>query len=394
MQRIDFNWIISKTVILIPPVALLAYLVKIVYKVTNGTFGQTHSDFLYYRVASSLVLEGNASIIYDFSAFLGILEQMTGNPFPIAWFYPPIYIFMVWPLSLLPYNASLFIWLLIPLSGLITVVYKIAPNPRTILICIAFPATLINFDYGQNGLISAVLLGWGLFLLDRRPAAAGIFLGLLSYKPQLAVLIPLALVASHNWRALTSAFVTFASFSILSVIFFGYETWTGFYNNITSAGEVLQQGSQGFIQNWAIMITPYSLARLLDLPPAISYLIQGLSMLSVSVVTYWVWSRYKSAPLRNSVLVICTLMFTPHAFEYDSVILALPMAWIAWEGYTKHWLRGEKVFLIIIWLSLLLSKVVIKFADFQIIPLIIGLFLFLAIRRLLLESKVEALNSL
>jgi hypothetical protein len=57
------------------------------------------------------------------------------------------------------------------------------------LIAAAFPAVFVNIGHGQNGFLTAALLGSALLSLDRRPWLAGALIGLLAYKPQFGVLI-------------------------------------------------------------------------------------------------------------------------------------------------------------------------------------------------------------
>ena len=70
-----------------------------------------------------------------------------------------------------------------------------APAARPLLIAAAFPAVFVNIGHGQNGFLTAALLGGALHLLDRRPWLAGVLFGCLAYKPQFGVLIPFALLA-------------------------------------------------------------------------------------------------------------------------------------------------------------------------------------------------------
>ena len=43
-----------------------------------------------------------------------------------------------------------------------------------LLLALAYPAVLINIGHGQNGFLTAALLGGALIILDRRPILAGI----------------------------------------------------------------------------------------------------------------------------------------------------------------------------------------------------------------------------
>lgn len=383
MQKIDFDWVIRTAITIIPPLALSVYVIKRIYGFLYGDQDGQTADFLYYWVGSSLVLNGNANTVYDFAAFQTILEHTAGKPFPVAWFYPPVYLLFVFPLALMPYHVALATWLVLPLSGILLLLYRIAPHRQTVLLSMAFPATLLNIDYGQNGLLSAALLGWGLFQLDRRPIVAGVFFGLLGYKPHLAALIPLVLVAGRNWSTLIATIMTFLFTSLVSVIVFGQDIWFNFFSISAAAVSVLDTGHLGFIQDWAIMVTPFSMARLLGLPLTLASILQGAIMALACGLTLWVWFRCESTPIKGSVLALCALLFSPHAFEYDLVILLLPMAWIGWAGNTKGWLPGEKAMLILAWIAPYISKVTINLASFQIMPLVITGLLIVVLRRAL-----------
>lgn len=162
-------------------------------------------DFPLLCAASSLAREGQAAAAYD-PARLREIKQNIIDPF--VWYYPPTFLLMVLPLSLLPYVASQIAWIGVTLSGYLLVLRRIAPCYVTILLGLAFPGAVVNLIFSHNGYLSVVFLGSGLLLLDRAPWSGGALLGLMSYKPQLAVLIPIALVAGRRWKALLGAAVS------------------------------------------------------------------------------------------------------------------------------------------------------------------------------------------
>ncbi len=69
-----------------------------------------------------------------------------------------------------------------------------------LLLAIAFPMVFTNTLVGQNGFLTAALIGGTLYLMPVRPVLAGICLGLLSYKPQYGLLFPIVLIAAAQWR--------------------------------------------------------------------------------------------------------------------------------------------------------------------------------------------------
>jgi hypothetical protein len=48
------------------------------------------------------------------------------------------------------------------------------------------PCGFVNVGHGQNGFLTAALLGGALHLIDRRPWIAGVLIGCLAYQPQFA----------------------------------------------------------------------------------------------------------------------------------------------------------------------------------------------------------------
>ena len=85
-----------------------------------------------------------------------------------------------------------------------------------LLLACAFPGILANAMVGQNGFVTAALLGGALIFMERRPLLAGGLIGLLSFKPHLGILIPVALVAGGHWRVIAAAAVTVALLFVAS----------------------------------------------------------------------------------------------------------------------------------------------------------------------------------
>ena len=124
-----------------------------------------------------------------------------------------MFLAIVLPLALLPYNGALIVWTLVGLAAYLIVMWKIAPRRDTLWVALAFPGALLTILDGQNGLITAALFGGGLLLLERRPWVAGALFGLLCYKPQFGILLPLAFLAARQWRAAVGAALVVAAFA-------------------------------------------------------------------------------------------------------------------------------------------------------------------------------------
>jgi alpha-1,2-mannosyltransferase len=159
-----------------------------------------------------------------------------------AWQYPPIALLLVYPLAFLPYLWSLASWLAVGIACYITVLWRILPQPLTLVVGLAFPAVLLTIEHGQNALLSTSFLGWALLLLIRRPITAGVLLGFLSFKPQLGVLLPIALVAGGHWKTILAAMLTGAGLVATTVALFGGGIWHEFIASTQLSRDILNQG--------------------------------------------------------------------------------------------------------------------------------------------------------
>jgi len=143
-------------------------------------------------------------------AIFGSVTQFYG------WHYPPFLLFVAAALALMPYVTALAVWqgaTLLLYLGMIWAILRSVPlggegtstparDPLWLLLALAYPAVFVNIGHGHNGFLTAALLGTALVVLDRRPVVAGILFGLMSYKPQFGLMIPLVLVATGRWRTL------------------------------------------------------------------------------------------------------------------------------------------------------------------------------------------------
>ena len=327
------------------------------------------TDFAVFWTASKVALAGGPAAIYDLPKLQAIQQSLTGADFPLVWFYPPTFLLIVLPLSLMPYLASLLIWITITLSAYLLVIRRIAPHPYTIWLTLAFPGTFQNFFHGQNGFLSGSLIGGGLLLLDSFPVLGGLLLGLVSYKPQLAVLIPIALIAGRRWKALAAAAASAITLAIASLLVFGPEVWTAFINNLSLPMKLVELGALPGHK----MATVFSATLLLGGSSWLASVLQGLVMLAVAAGVIWTWSRQGThLAQRASILVLGILLFTPFTFEYDLALLALPLAWLAWEGYTQGWPARMQGLLFLGWLMPIIAPLFAKLTYLQVGPIVLA----------------------
>jgi hypothetical protein len=238
-------------------------------------------------------------------------------------------------LALLPYPLALALWQGASFALYLAVIAAILQPIRRehgaiarlwLPVAAAFPAVFINLGHGQNGFLTAGLLGAALLALPRRPAFSGILFGLLAYKPQFGLLIPVALLVSGQWRAMIAAGITVIALAAAATFAFGTEAWWAFAASTeTSRKLLLEQGDVGFEK----LQSAFAAIRLWGGSIALAYFVQGaVSVAAISGVA-WMWRTSRDRELKAALLMIATLLASPHALDYDLVILGPAIAFVA-----------------------------------------------------------------
>ena len=153
--------------------------------------GGVPSDFVNVWAAGRMALAGHAAAVYDWPAHKLVEESAVGHGFDgyFGWHYPPTFLFVAAALSLIPYAAARSSGPSAPFPPTSSAIRAIIGDRIGYLLGAAFPAVLANFIVGQNGFLTAALIGGALVLMERHPILAGVLLGLLDLQaaPRLAV---------------------------------------------------------------------------------------------------------------------------------------------------------------------------------------------------------------
>jgi hypothetical protein len=217
------------------------------------------------------------------------------------------------------------------------------------LITLAFPAAFLNFAHGQNAFLSAALFGGALALLGARPIFAGILIGMLTFKPQLGLLIPFVLLAGGHWKTFQAAAITTVTLAAISGALFGAEAWSAFMAQGSDALAALREGLVG----WNKMISTYAMLRLAGLPDAMAMALQGAVSIIVAGVTVWAWraSSVVDTQTRYALLLVGALLATPFGLNYDLFLLAPAMAFIVARGLHSGFAPAEKSLLALVYMA-------------------------------------------
>src|SRR5712672_870751 len=201
-----------------------------------------------------------------------------------------------------------------------------------------FPVVLTNTLVGQNGFLTASLIGGALYLMPARPVLAGICLGLLSYKPQYGLLFPLVLIAASQWTVFLTAGVVAVAIAFASWLAFGTESWQAFFH-------WMPMFSQAFLTEgrapWGKMQSIYALVRYFGGTEQLAWVFQWMMSGAVAVLLALMWRGRISYPLKAAALAAGALLITPYLFLYDLMVLAIAVAFLVRIGLRQGFQRHE-----------------------------------------------------
>jgi alpha-1,2-mannosyltransferase len=322
--------------VLVASAAGLVYLVATSDGLNDYQGRPLGTDFSNIYVAGTYALEGRPEAPFDPRQQFTRAKELFGANTPFyGWHYPPIFHLIAAPLAAMPYQLALVAWQALTLMLYLLVIGAISRGVATprlwLLLAIAFPAVFVNLGHGHNGFLTAALVGAALLALDRRPVVAGILFGLLAYKPQFGLMIPLVLVATGRWRTIASAAATVGVLVLIVTLIFGLDTWRAFLASAPFTRAVLEQGGPG----WHLIQSVFSFVRIGGGSVPLAYAAQGAMTLGVAAALVWLWRSQAAFALKAAALCIGMILATPYSLDYDMMVLAPAIAFLAIDGLKR-----------------------------------------------------------
>jgi hypothetical protein len=291
-----------------------------------------------------------------------------------------VFLLACWPLALIPFRLSAAAW--IGGTGVLwfASVRRLLPRAAGLpVIAAAFTPMWLNAMVGQTGFLTAALFGFALRWLDRRPLCAGAAFGMLCYKPQFGMMVPVMLAATGRWRVFGAAAGTVALAVALSVAAFGTATWQAFLNEPALVHRFLHREEAGS------MISATGAVLSLHGPEWLAYAVQAaISVLAAAALIAAVRITGRRCPL-GAFLCTCSVLASPWLHRYDLVLLAVPIAWMVTEGRRTGFLPWEKFGLLVVYVFPVVSFAVFvgleKTIDLPFVMLLLLLLWRRAVRR-------------
>jgi hypothetical protein len=348
-------------------------------------------DFIVFYSSALMSMKGDAVSAYNISALSAFqLESLGIHSDKLPWHYPPVYLFFLFPFAYLGFIGAFWAWSIVTIMGLMVLVRQITSSSHyMLLVPLCFPVAY-SMAAGQNGNLTAMLIGTGLILINRSACAAGIVFGLLVYKPQLAAVIPFCLIAAGLYRTL---FYMIASASVLiisSFLVLGTEPWIAFITGLAGHSNLVYGESN---QIWeripTVAITSLQLIKYGNLAMIIQF---GVAVMAIAT-SVWVWKSSSLLGPRALAIVSSIPLISPFVMDYDMATLIVPIAFIANEARGGNWTAGKFVILLMMWIAQPSLRMISGDVGVQIGPILWVILLIYSVSLVRHEKNQRALRS-
>jgi hypothetical protein len=286
------------------------------------------ADFVHFYTAGSLVESKRLDILYNplnlAEYQLKILPETIHNYY-IANYGPQVYLLFS-PLSHLSYGKAAIIWAVINFI-LYFICFHIwlsfCPQlrPYTFLTCVlavAFPGFFSVIASGQTSVLALALFTLAfLALRSNKKFLAGLAIGTLIFKPQLGIAAAAVFLFTLEWEVVAGAITSLVSQLAFAWTWFGTVGMKEYFLSLLRIDQIMPfiepRASQVYsLKGFFLLLIPWhNLAMLLCI--CTSSVVLGFTL------AYWVGP----APLvlRYTVLLLATVLVSPHLMSYDLVIL-------------------------------------------------------------------------
>src|SRR5215469_9805419 len=200
-----------------------------------GVFaGVLGEGWMVFFNAARLYFDGQLALLYDGVGSTALLNarfaHWLAHPLPLhPWLYPPHALLLLLPFGRLPFAPAGVLFLALGFVAMVSAAWQFAKtrterviHAASLVLC---PAAAFTVCLGQNTFVTCALLLAGFGTLRRRPVFGGALLGIVTYKPQLWLMVPVALIAARQWKALVAACGAALLLIAVSVALFGIEPW-------------------------------------------------------------------------------------------------------------------------------------------------------------------------
>lgn len=312
------------------------------------------ADYIQFYVMGSFAVERRLDALYQPDAHLAEGRRRIDPNLKLYAAHPnygPQVALAFAPFAVLPFAASLSVFLVLMTACYGLSVWLLwrecdALRPHGWLVALLAAASPLLWNVTRYGQASAIpLLIWVLAfvaLRRNREVAAGFAIGCLAFKPQLGIVLGVVLLAARQWRIVGGALLAVAGQLGVAWAVAGSNVMAQYIRELWQltlnpslievyASEI--HSLRGFLQ----LLIPYS---------RVVSVCAGAGTLALWIVAVRCWraadpadagrSRHELLGLRWGLLVLLTLIASPHLVSYDLLLLTIPLMLFADWAVRDH----------------------------------------------------------
>lgn len=303
-------------------------------------------DFLPFYISARLIAHDRPEQLYDPQVQVAEVRAIVGQPVHIQVpnLYGPQVALAFVPFGRLSFAAAARIWVTLSLIAYFVCVYSVwrccprlsVDRVSVFIAALAFPPLFHFFVRGQMSVIVLACFT-AAFLAFRadRPFFAGVLLGILVFKPQFLVAIPLIFLLSFAWKPLIGLVLSAAAQLGFAQIYFGSATMRAYLEMLVHPARWL--GAAELSLAPVQMHSLSSFWRLLIPSQSIALALYGLSSAAVLMVAVVAWKSASPLSIRFSALILAAVLINPHLFVYDLLVLVpVLLLLVDWALTNEH----------------------------------------------------------
>lgn len=340
----------ARLVVLCVPVLLVAVILlrSPNFQMSSGPQAEPFGgDYIQEWTGGWMLHNGDRSRFYD-PAYISTVEHDSAR-IGFEWdqdaylpmVYPPFWYLLVSPLSGLPLTSGAVVWtwlmaaalvgaLLLLRQWLIKVHGDLNHSPAVLLAAslLVYPPLIESLGSGQKGTLLLLLFTATFVLLDgRRPFWAGVVFALVAFKPQLTLVIGVAMLLKREWRFIAGG-VTMGTILVGLSFAAGGDLCRQYFELCSGMGEYVKTG--GYDLHKAHCWWGACQLLLGGAPDGIIKACAGAgSLVTIALLASILRGELAfgtgSFARQFAALTIATLLLSPHLFTYDLTLLLLAL---------------------------------------------------------------------
>ncbi|MFD1195227.1 glycosyltransferase family 87 protein [Seohaeicola saemankumensis] len=280
-------------------------------------------DFHVFHLVGDYVSQGIAVQAYNFDAFQS--HQNILNPGEegfMPWTYPPQFNLLMAVLAPLPLWLAYLLFTSLSLGVFLFVLRKLDEDNFFLLLIFVLPVIFVTIRCGQNGFLTASLIGIFCLLLLKNKDSAGLPLGLMAIKPHLVFGIAILVLLRKKVGVLAIAVVVTSLAAVSSSIVLGEEIWLAFLKSAADSSTFLREAQYPLFR----MTSVYAWIRSWGFEANVAFAAQIVT--AVVAIGGVVWVHFNGWETRRilGLAVLASLSISPYKYDYDLCSLAIALA--------------------------------------------------------------------